>query len=939
MTEISLAEQDRIRGRLMAVRDGIRRQRGELMLEVGGVLRAWRALRGILQQDLAAEGCVSATVVRRIEKGDYESAPPQSLIAAVARQRGPAQELQELAQTFQALQARQRQIDKMLARKILPGAAARLAGEGEQVRLAAGLRPAALPRPPSVFVGRQRELNVLTRLLDRQRLVTVVGPGGIGKTALCLRLAQSRPPAPAGPWFVDLSRVPAGEPLLPLLAQLILDQDGGTGHDDEAAPRLGAALGDTPALIILDNCEHVLTEAATVATELLNACAGVAILATSREPMHLPDESVLTLGSLPVTDPEPPDRGTSPSQPADAVELFIRLLSKDLGDRVNLSAKQAAAAVDLCRQLDGIPLCIELAAARARTLSVSDVALSVRRGLAVLSGGRRDVPRHQAIEATISWSWDLLTRDEQRALARLAILTAPFSLRCAATVAAEGLDGGERLVAALADKSLLSQETDEAGDARLKILAVVRNFAIARLGAADRARAVRQLMSWALSTIPADEIVLQQSDGIERLDTDFPLIRAALELSHDSPAEQVRLALAIWQYWHIRSLSDYGCQFLAKAREENIPLTPAERGRALGMLASLLAYQGHFAESIDAAERSIEVRRSLGDPVQLRYGLLILFGNLLETRRFDEAERCLAEIAEIPGEVERSTQGDLSVRHGMLYLHRGDPQRAVHLLREAARCFSSEKMTLAYGFCLGYLSVAYRRAGHLDASLHSALEARQIVGSVFGPSCEAEVTVGVAAAYLALGRQEDALAALDAAPVDEQVRPSTRAHAIALRAMAASAVSPSAAATFLLSHVNEFAGDRGSHLDQATMLVKAVQEIAYRAGAFETAARLLGVHARFWPGNQEIAAGAPARGSSLRLNGHLPQSRLEALIDSGFQTEPRDAFGVAAAALAQLASAAREVSSERPALDGSTSVGTRLMIIAPYSAPPGQAIQ
>jgi len=935
MTEISHTEQDRIRGRLIVARDGIRHQRSQVMLEVGRLLSAWRALSGVLQQDLAAEGCISATVVRRIEKGDYESPPPQSLIAAVARLRGPARELQELAHSFTVLQAQQKQVDKMLARKILPGTAGRPAGESEQVTLVAELRPAMLPRPPSVFVGRQRELNGLRRLLDRQRLVTVVGPGGIGKTALCLRLAESRPPAPAGPWFADLSCVRPGEPLLPLLARLILDEDGGTGDSDEVTPRLGAALGDTPALIILDNCEHVVAAAAAAATELLDACPGVRILATSREPLHLPEESVLTIGPLPVTDHELPLPGTSPSQPADAVELFTRLLTRDLGDEGRLNPKQAAAAVDLCRQLDGVPLCIELAAARARTLPVSDVATSVRRGLAVLSGGRRDVPRHQAIEATISWSWDLLTPDEQRALARLAILTAPFTLQCGAAVAAEEMDSGERLVAALADKSLLSQETNEGGDARLKILSVVRNFAIARLSIADRQRAVRQLMSWALTTIPTDEIALQQSDAIERLDMDFPLIRTALEWSEDSPAEQVRLALAIWPYWHIRSLSDYGRQFLAKARLENVSLSPAERGRALGTLASLLAYQGHFAESIDAAERSIAVRRTLGDPAQLRYGLLILFGNLLETRRFDEAERCLAEITEIPGKVERSTLGDLSVRHGVLHLHRGDPRRAVKLLREAARCFSSEKMTLAHGFCLGYLSVAYRRAGHLDASLQSALEARNIIGNVFGPSCEAEVTVGVAAAYLALGRQEDALATLDAAPMDEQVRSSTRTHALALRAMAASAVSPSAAAAFLLSHVNEFAGDRGSQPDQAMMLVKAVQEIAYRSGAYDTAARLLGVHARLWPGDQEIEVGPPARESSLRLNGHVPQPRLEALIANGFQIEPGDAFDFTVAALTQLASAAREPASRRPALDGSTSVGTRLMIIAPYSAPPG----
>ena len=147
----------------------------------------------------------------------------------------------------------------------------------------------------------------------------------------------------------------------------------------------------------------------------------------------------MTVGPLPVADRDPLDSPPA-SQSGGAVELFIGLLSQARGGETELSSGQAAAVVELCRALDGIPLCIELAAARARTLSVSDIAASVERGLAILSGGRREVPRHQAIEATISWSWNLLEPDEQRALSRLAILTAPFTFRCGATVAHEELD-------------------------------------------------------------------------------------------------------------------------------------------------------------------------------------------------------------------------------------------------------------------------------------------------------------------------------------------------------------------------------------------------------------------------------------------------------------------------------------------------------------------
>jgi predicted ATPase len=899
---------------------------------MGRELHAWRERSGILQQDLAAEGCVSATVVRRIEKGDYESAPPNSLIAAVARHHGPSSEIQELIEAFRALQARQRRIDKLLARKTVPDNDGWL-DDGEGARLAAELKAAVLPRSPTLFVGRREELSTLARLLDRHRLVTVVGPGGIGKTALCLRFAESRPFPPAGPWFADLSRVRVGEPLIQELARLILDEAGGAGDDGEVVARLGTVLADTPALIILDNCEHVVASAAAAATQVLSACPGARVLATSREPLHLPDEAVMTVGPLPVADPGPVD-SQSLLQTGGAVELFTGLLSQARGGEIALSPGQTAAVVELCRAVDGIPLCIELAAARARTLSVSDIAASVGRGLAILSGGRREVPRHQTIEATISWSWTLLEPDEQRALSRLAILTAPFTFRCGATVADEDPDAGERLLATLADKSLVSRETPTTGDARFKVLAVVRSFAIKQLSPVDHRQAVRQLMSWALDIAQLYQADFQQSEAIERLDVEFPLMRIALEASGESPANQVRLAAAIWQYWHVRSLSAYGCRFLARAAAEPASLTLAERGRAFGTLANLLAYQGRYAAAIDAAQRSVDVRRDLGDLTQLRHSLLILAGCLIETHRFDEAAACLAEIAAIPGHIDLPTRGDLNVRQGVLHLQRGDPHRAIGLLTEAARCFSTERMTLAHGFCLGYLSVAHRRAGDLDASLRVALEARELVGSGFGPSCEAEVIVGLAAAYLALGRQEDALVELDAMPPDDRIRPQTQVHSLVLRAMAASAAAPSAAAAFLLARAGEFAGGPE---EQTTLLVRATQEIAFRSAAFETSAFLLGVLARLGPDTQEIEVGLPAFQSS-RLQRHVPPSRVEALLADASYVDPSAAFAIAVTTLTELAAQRRPPQPDRPTLDTSVTFGTRLMLIAPHPPAPSHLI-
>ena len=892
---------------------------------MGRQIYAWRQRSGIKQQDLAAEGCLSATVVRRIEKGDYESAPHPSLITAVARLGGPSGELQDLVRTYRALQVQQRNVDNLLQRKEVPDNAGWLDKEGEQARLAAGLRPAVSPRSPSMFVGRHEELTGLEHLLGSRKLVTVVGPGGIGKTALCLRFAESLPLSLAGPWFIDLSRVRADEPVLSVLADLILDDAGSTEHDADVVARLGAVLADAPALIILDNCEHVVVSVATAVTRIMSACPGVRVLATSREPLHLPDEWVMTLDPLPLAHHDPRGSGSG-----DAVELFIRLLDQARGESTELSSAEVAEVEELCSALDGIPLCIELAAARARTLPVGDIAASVGRGLAILSGGRREVPRHQAIEATISWSWNLLEPDEKRALSRLAILTAPFTFRCGAIVAHEEIDRGERLVATLADKSLISREMHGTGEARFKVLGVVRNFAIEHLSQVDRQQAARQLMSWALDAIQPNETDFQQPETIARFDVEFALIRIALEANEESPGDQVRLAVAIWPYWHIRSLSAYGCWFLAKAREEGTPLLPAERGRALGILANLLAYQGHYADSIDASRRCVQVLRDLGEPTQLRHGLLTLLGCLIEARRFDEAEACLAEIATIPGPARLSALGDLNVRQGLLCLHRDDPHRASLLLTEAARCFGIERMTLAHGFCLGYLSVAQRRAGDLDGSLRTALDARELLRGRFGPSYEAEVTVGLAAAYLAAGRQEETLITLDDMPVDGQIRPRTRVHSLVLRAMAASAAAPSAAAAFVLSHIGEFAS--GSD-EQTMLLIRATQEIAYRSGAYENAALLLGVLGRLGSDIQDVEVGLPVF-ESARLQRHLSPSVLEALITDGFNTQPETALLLAVTALTELTAAGCAPLPLASSLDAPVTFGTRLMLIAPHSRVP-----
>jgi len=210
-----------------------------------------------------------------------------------------------------------------------------------------------------------------------------------------------------------------------------------------------------------------------------------------------------------------------------------------------------------------------------------------------------------------------------------------------------------------------------------------------------------------------------------------------------------------------------------------------------------------------------------------------------------------------------------------------------------------------------------------------ALEARDIVGSRFGPSCEAEVIVCLAAAYLALGRYEDALVELDAMPPDDRIRPRTRIHLWVLRAMAASAAAPSAAAAFLLSRAGEFAGGPE---EQTTLFIRATQEIAFRSAAYETSALLLGILAGLGSGTLEIEVGLPAFRAS-RLQRHLEPSRLEELFADASHADPSTAFSLAVTVLTELAAQAPPLSPSSTA-DPSVTFGTRLMLIAPHSPAP-----
>jgi len=338
--------------------------------------------------------------------------------------------------------------------------------------LEAGRRRWQFPADVSAFVGRADELATLAAMLPGARLVTVTGPGGAGKTRLALRAAASASDGyPDGMCLVELSDLTDEALLYPTIARCL-----GLGEGDHRAARAAVLdhLRGKRLLLILDTCEHLIACCARFAARVLRDGAEVAILTTSRQPLHVDDEQVLRLGPLPV-----PARG-SDRAPGDAVELFATRAAAALPG-FTVTAANLPDVIRLCRRLDGIPLAIELAAVRTRALPLAELVTRLEGRFSLLTGARRGTAaRHQTLRAAIEWSYPLCTDDERTLADRLSVFSGSFDLAAARNVAAcaqmpDGMVGG--VLAGLVDKSVVLA----AGDGRYRLLDSVREYAAGRL--------------------------------------------------------------------------------------------------------------------------------------------------------------------------------------------------------------------------------------------------------------------------------------------------------------------------------------------------------------------------------------------------------------------------------------------------------------------------
>ena len=349
-------------------------------------------------------------------------------------------------------------------------------------------------RPPTSFVGRDDDLAGLLKRLPVERLVTLTGPGGVGKTRLATEAAACLD-VPA--WFAELAPVtdPAEVPYALLDALGLRERSIARRADaaGDAAGRLCAFLADRDAVLVLDNCEHVIDAAAALAARLLADCPRVRILATSREPLRIPGESLQLVAPLAIPSETDAPSVTSGSP---AVRLLADRAAAVL-DGFEVSAANAGAVARICRTLDGMPLAIELAAPWLRTLTPAQLAERLDDRFALLTGGSRiALPRHQTLRAVVDWSWNLLSDQERTLARRLAVFPADATLAAAERVCADGrgLTAGAVLptLAGLVGKSILARTgPGDDGEPRYRMLDTVRAYGLQRLAEAGEENEIR----------------------------------------------------------------------------------------------------------------------------------------------------------------------------------------------------------------------------------------------------------------------------------------------------------------------------------------------------------------------------------------------------------------------------------------------------------------
>jgi len=588
-----------------------------------------------------------------------------------------------------------------------------------------------LPGALTSFVGRTRELDEVRGLIRSARLVTLTGVGGVGKTRLAVEaITKLLDEFADGAWLVELG--PVNEPGLvapTLMAALGLTSAGTPAGSGSVSDRLCEHLEDRRVLLLFDNCEHLLDATAELIHLLLSRCPAVAVAATSRELFGLPGEIAWRVPPLSV--PSPEISGLADLAGSDAVTLFCER-ARAAQPGFDLSAANAVAVAQICRRLDGIPLALELAAARIRVLGAQQIAERLDDRFRLLKGGARSsVPRHQTLRATVDWSHDLLPAPERTALRRLSVFPGSFDLEAAEAVVGDDAGGGTAvgfdvldLVSRLVDKSLIGVEGGSV-DVRYRLLETVREYGGEKLAEAGETEAIQQrhrdfFLSLA-ARYPFDECVNHTTVALRVAAVNHDNFRSALDWSLDRRQSDAALRLAdfLWPYW-LFTRPEEGLAWMAKAlAAAGDVVTPARVDALIGQ-AMLLQTLG--ATELGQIEQSLENARAMAVRTQFAY-------------RAHLAEYFLGELA----------------------LIRGDREAADTLLGQALAGLGNARFPVGAAWthhCLGWLAMADGELARAEA--HFRRTAALVGAFEWDERIRIHALAGLAVVAAASGRHDQA---------------------------------------------------------------------------------------------------------------------------------------------------------------------------------------
>jgi predicted ATPase/predicted Ser/Thr protein kinase len=475
-----------------------------------------------------------------------------------------------------------------------------------------------LPQQLTRFIGRQREIVEIRQSLTRTRLLTLSGPGGIGKTRLALQVAASSlQEYDDGVWFVEFaSLIDPGLVPHTVAATLGVSEERGRSITDTVVDYLkGRRL-----LLVLDNCEHLITACAQLTDTVLRSSPDVRVLATSRESLAISGETVFRVPSLGVPDPERP-ADVENLGAHEAVELFVDR-ARAVKSTFAVTGATAAPLARLCARLEGIPLAIELAASRVKVLSMEQIADRLDDRLNLLTGGSRTaLPRHQTLLGAIDWSYNLLTELEKDLFRRLSVFAGGWTLEAAERVCSgEGVDesGVLELLSGLVDKSLVLTE-DRDGQQRYRLMVTLLEYAHKRLVQTDEGDAISRRYAEFFATVAAEGepnlIGAEQKLWLERLNAEYDNLRAVLNwASKHDVAMALRLAGALGRFWYLRGYLDEGRKWLEEIlAAQGADVHPANRVKALNAAARIAQNQGDYVSARSFSEQALGESRQAGD--------------------------------------------------------------------------------------------------------------------------------------------------------------------------------------------------------------------------------------------------------------------------------------------------------------------------------------